>query len=151
MGVVVRKIEKSDYDQHDALFISYLEFYKSTLDKSVRDVTFERFFDDNEPMWAAVAYDDSHPEKILGFVHWLKHRHTWKVQHQIYLQDLYVDPDARLGGIGRKLIEHVYDDAQKQGIKDVYWHTQHFNHRAQMLYTKVANKTDFVHYSKTLE
>ncbi|KAA8907425.1 hypothetical protein TRICI_005004 [Trichomonascus ciferrii] len=150
MGVVVRELRREDHEQHDALFVAYLAFYKTTLDKELRDLTFERFFDAKEPMWCAVAYDESNPEKLLGLVHWLTHRHCWKAELTIYLQDLYVDPAVRCGGVGRKLIEYVYDDAKKRDIRSVYWHTQHFNHAAQLLYTKVATKSDMVQYTKAL-
>jgi D-amino-acid N-acetyltransferase len=54
-------------------------------------------------------------------------------------------------GTGRALIEYVAEGAKKLGATQVYWHTQYFNHRAQLLYVKVADRTDFVRYAKMLD
>jgi D-amino-acid N-acetyltransferase len=148
MTVTTRQIEKTDKKQFDKHFGEYLVFYKASLPENILNKTWERFFDDSEPVYAAVAYDDDAPEKLLGFVTWVLHRSTWWYTDVIYLHDLYVSPDARCGGIGRKLIEHVYADADKREIKKVYWHTQIFNHRAQLLYTKVGRRDDFVSYQR---
>lgn len=146
--MVVRVIEKSDKQVWVDLFKKYLAFYKTSLPEENINTTWDRFFDDKEPVYAAVAEVDG---KVIGFVTWVYHRSTWAITPVIYLHDLYVDEDVRLKGIGRQLIEHVYADAEKNGIKKVYWHTQHFNHRAQLLYTKVATKNDFVSYQKLFQ
>ena len=100
-------------------------------------------------MFAAVAVNES-DKKVVGFVHWYPHQSTSSVEEIVYLHDLFVDPSARNAGAGRQLIEYVYEHAKKIPAESVYWHTQYFNHVAQLLYTKVAGRTDYVHYSKTL-
>lgn len=145
---LVRPIEIGDKEQFFKLFSGYLEFYKSSLSDLVRQTTWSRFFDKDEPVYAAVAYEEEKPHQLLGFVTWVTHRSTWAVNDVIYLHDLYVDPDCRLRGIGRKLIEFVYEDADKREVGKVYWHTQSFNHRAQLLYTKVGYRDEFVSYQR---
>jgi D-amino-acid N-acetyltransferase len=144
----VRPIETKDKEQFFELFSGYLEFYKSTLTDHVRQTTWNRFFDDSEPVYAAVAHNEENPHKLIGFVTWVLHRSTWSDNHVIYLHDLFVDPECRLKGTGRKLIEYVYADADKRDIGKVYWHTQTFNHRAQLLYTKVGFRDEFVSYQR---
>ena len=68
----------------------------------------------------------------------------------MYIHDLFVDPAIRNKGTGRQLIEAVYGESRKMEAKSVYWHTQYFNHVGQILYEKVAGRTDFVVYEKTL-
>lgn len=148
MTVAIRPIEQGDKDQFYDLFSQYLVFYKAELPESTRSKAWERFFDKSEPVWAAVAFDEVDPTKLVGFVTWVFHRSTWTETDVIYLHDLFVDPSVRCSGIGRKLIESVYADADKHGIKKVYWHTQQFNHRAQLLYTKVGRRDDFVSYQR---
>jgi GNAT superfamily N-acetyltransferase len=51
----------------------------------------------------------------VGLVHYLFHRHGWKIENVCYLQDLYADPEVRGKGIGRALIEAVYAAADAEG------------------------------------
>ena len=101
-------------------------------------------------MYSAVSVSSS-DNKVTGFANWYPHPSTSSVEETVYLHDLFVDPASRNSGTGRKLIEYVYEHAKKElGVGSVYWHTQYFNHRAQLLYVNVADRTDFVVYRKGL-
>src|SRR3984957_19246848 len=108
-------------DQHDAwlpLWRGYQAFYKTDIPAGVSAVTWSRLLDPAEPMGAALAWDGS---TAVGLVHHIRHRSCWTVGDYIYLQDLFVSPEARGKGIGRKLIEHVYAIARAQGCSRVHW------------------------------
>ena len=89
-----------------------------------------------------------HNGQAVGLVHYLFHRHNWKIDDVCYLQDLYVSADVRGSGLGRRLIEHVYDAADAFGAASVYWLTQEHNKAGRRLYDRLAQKTDFVHYKR---
>ena len=145
MSVTIRAIQDGDKEGWLPLWDQYNEFYKRTIPTNVTDTTFSRFLDDKVRMYAAVAVNDS--GKVVGFAHWYPHASTSAIEETVYLHDLFVDPSTRNAGVGRKLIAHVTDYSKQLPAEHLYWHTQHFNHRAQLLYTKVATKTDFVMYS----
>lgn len=148
MSAQIRFIQESDKAAFKGLWEQYNQFYHRTVPSDVTDSTFSRFLDDNVRMYAAVAVDPE-TSKVIGFVTWYPHLSTSEVKEQVYLHDLFVDPSIRNKGTGRALIEYVYDHAKtKLDASGVYWHTQYFNHRAQLLYVKVANRTDFVMYHK---
>ena len=149
MSAQIRPIEKGDEPAWRDLWQQYNDFYKRTISEPVTSTTFSRLLDDKLRMFGAVAIDTK-TQKVIGFVNWYPHPSTSSIEEIVYLHDLFVDPDARNGGVGRQLIEFVYEDAEKLGAKEVYWHTQYFNHRAQLLYVKVADRTDFVRYQKDL-
>jgi GNAT superfamily N-acetyltransferase len=107
--------------------------------------TWSRFFDAYEPMHALVAELDG---KLVGLVHFLYHRHTTIKGPTCYLQDLFTDPSLRGKGVGRALIEAVYERARTDGVDRVYWQTHETNHTAMALYNQVAEKTGFVIYRK---
>ncbi|MFL6578929.1 MAG: GNAT family N-acetyltransferase, partial [Povalibacter sp.] len=65
-----------------------------------------------------------------------------------YLEDLFVDPQARGLGAGRALIDAVYRAADAQGATRVYWHTESDNKRAQGLYDQVASVAPFIQYRR---
>ena len=154
MSVQIRPLQKSDEPAWRNLWSQYNDFYKRTIPEDVTATTFSRFLDEKVRMYSAVAIspsESSTEEQVIGFANWYPHPSTSSIEETVYLHDLFVDPATRNAGTGRKLIEHVYEHASKElGAKSVYWHTQHFNHRAQLLYVKVADKTDFVQYRKDL-
>jgi len=148
MSITIRPIQSSDEPTWRTHWAAYNEFYQRVdrITESITATTFSRFLDKNISVKCAVAADSE--GDLVGFVTWYPHPSTDSIEDVVYLNDLFVDPQARNGGVGRKLIEHVYSEADKAGTGKVYWHTQYFNHRAQLLYTKVAKRTDFVMYSR---
>jgi ribosomal protein S18 acetylase RimI-like enzyme len=61
-----------------------------------------------------------------------------------------VAPAARKSGVGRKLIEHVYALAARDGYARVYWLTHETNSVAIELYDRIAKRTGFIQYRKDL-
>jgi GNAT superfamily N-acetyltransferase len=96
-------------------------------------------------MHALVAERDG---EIVGIVHTIFHRSTWTEGPYCYLQDLFTAERARGGGVGRKLIEAVYERARAEGASRVYWLTQEDNATARALYDKLADRPGFIQYRK---
>jgi GNAT superfamily N-acetyltransferase len=59
-----------------------------------------------------------------------------------------VDPNQRLKGIGRALIEATYKEADSRKCTRTYWATQEFNYRGRALYDQVATKSPFIQYRR---
>ena len=95
---------------------------------------------------ALVAVDEA--DVPIGLAHVLFHRSTWSPTRYCYLEDLFVDPERRLKGVGRALIEAVYREADARQCTRTYWVTQEFNYRARALYDQVATKSPFVQYRR---
>ena len=86
--------------------------------------------------------------QLLGLTHYLFHRHAWKEESVCYLQDLYARPEARGTGVGRALIEAVYEEADRQKAPSVYWLTQENNHTARKLYDRIGKLSPFLKYQR---
>jgi GNAT superfamily N-acetyltransferase len=78
----------------------------------------------------------------------LYHRTTTSIAPTCYLQDLFTTEDARGKGVGRALIEGVYERARAAGASRVYWLTHDTNATAMQLYDKVAERSGFLQYRK---
>lgn len=142
----VRPLQASDRDAWAALWTAYLEFYDSSVPAPTYDIYFDRLLgNDPRDFNGLVAIQNG---KIVGFTHYLFHRHGWKVEDVCYLQDLYADPAVRGMGIGHALIEAVYGAADANGTPAVYWLTQEGNAQARKLYDRVAQVSDFIKYGR---
>ncbi|WP_338031889.1 GNAT family N-acetyltransferase [Cedecea colo] len=144
----VRPLVKSDYSAWLALWQGYLTFYDTQLSDALNLLTWQRMLSEDEPMYALGAFDEQ--QKLLGIVHMIYHRGTWSSGDRCYLEDLFTTPQARGQGVGRALIEGVYQHAEAKGASRVYWHTHETNATAQMLYDKLADKPGFIQYRKNL-
>ena len=149
--MIVRPIGRDDYAQWRPLWDGYNAFYDrqgpTALPEEITAATWERFFDDEEPVRALVAEQDG---RIVGITHYVFHRSTSRPGDICYLQDLFTESSLRGKGIGRALIEAVYAAAREAGCSRVYWQTQVTNAVGRALYDKVARHHGFIVYSHEL-
>lgn len=147
--LVIRYLEKDDEADWRRLWTAYLDFYESSVPEEVYRSSFDRMLQGNagtnNEFRGLVAELDG---KLVGLVHYLFHRHGWKIEDVCYLQDLYADPDIRGTGVGRALIEAVYEKADEAGCPSVYWLTQDFNHTARKLYDRIGKLSPFIKYDR---
>lgn len=149
--LIIRPVAPHDYKQWLPLWDGYNAFYgrsgPTALDPEVTRMTWQRFFDAYEPVHGLVAERGG---ELLGLVHYLFHRSTTAIQPSCYLQDLFTTAASRGKGVGRALIEGVYERARLAGSPRVYWQTHETNATAMQLYDKVAEKSGFLVYRKML-
>jgi GNAT superfamily N-acetyltransferase len=147
--LIVRPVSRQDYDRWLPLWDGYNGFYGrsgvTALSPEITAMTWARFFDAYEPVHALVAERGG---ELLGLTHYLFHRSTTAIGPVCYLQDLFTNEAARSKGIGRALINGVYERAKLAGSPRVYWQTHETNHTAMQLYNKVAEHSGFVVYRK---
>lgn len=146
-AVEIRPISAADHAAWLPLWQGYQRFYKTSIDEATTAVTWQRFLDTAEPMYAALAWRDG---VAIGMVHFIYHRSCWTQGDYVYLQDLYVAEGLRGGGIGAQLIEHVYADARANGASRVHWLTHESNSDAMKLYERIADKSGFLQYRRIL-
>jgi GNAT superfamily N-acetyltransferase len=148
-GVLVRPVARADYDQWLPLWDGYNAFYgrhgATALDPAITATTWQRFFDDEEPVHALVAEADG---QLIGLTHFLYHRSTTAIGPTCYLQDLFTTEAARGKGVGRALIEGVYARARSAGAARVYWQTHETNATAMRLYDSIAQRSGFLVYAR---
>ncbi len=147
MAFSVRELRQGDEEAWRALWTGYLAYYETRVDEAVYRETFRRLLSgDSREFRGLVAEDEA--GKPIGLAHYLVHRHCWRIDDVTYLQDLYVEPDARDLGVGRALIEAVYRAADEAGASSVYWLTEEFNAPARVLYDRIGRRTPFLRYNR---
>ncbi|HEY1415338.1 MAG TPA: GNAT family N-acetyltransferase [Caulobacteraceae bacterium] len=149
--ILVREIRPDDRDRWTQLWDGYNSFYgrsgPTALDPAITDTTWNRFFDPEEPVFAFIAEARG---ELLGLVHYLFHRSTTQIAPTCYLQDLFTRQDERGRGVGAALIEAVYVAAKAKGCARVYWQTHETNGVARALYDRIAERSGFIVYAKSL-
>jgi GNAT superfamily N-acetyltransferase len=147
----IRPIRLSDYDGWRVLWDGYNAFYgrsgPTALPEEITRATWERFFDSSEPVHALVAEEMG---QVVGLAHYIFHRSTTRLNEVCYMQDLFTAEKMRGQGVGRRLIEAVYDAAAKAHSSRVYWQTLNTNEAGRALYDKVAKHIGFIVYSHEL-
>ena len=146
-NIVIRPIGENEREAWNPLWAGYLAFYKSALRPEISDLTWDRFHDPDEQIFALGGYVDG---ELMAIAHYLFHRSTWAPDRYCYLEDLFVAPAARRRGLGRALIEAVYQKARVANASRVYWLTQSDNTQARILYDKVADNLGFIQYRRVI-
>lgn len=150
-SLTIRFADTADFDQWLPLWQAYNRFYgraeATALPENVTQATWARFHSPEEPMQCIVAESGGY---LVGLVHFIFHRTTISIAPTCYLQDLFTLESERGKGIGRMLIEAVYEQARLSGSARVYWLTHETNVTAVRLYDKVAERSGFLQYRKSL-
>ena len=149
--LLIRPVEPADYEQWLPLWDAYNEFYgrsgATALPLEITQTTWARFFDPEEPVNALVAESNG---KLVGITHYIFHRSTITIGLSCYLQDLFTNEAVRGKGVGRALINGVYERAKLTGSPRVYWQTHETNITAMKLYDKIAERSGFLVYRKQI-
>ena len=96
------------------------------------------------PVHAIVADQDG--TGVIGIANYVIHETTSALAPACYLQDLFVDPSHRAGGVGRLLIDWLRAETTAQRWSRLYWHTKETNYRARGLYDQFTPHSGFLRY-----
>jgi GNAT superfamily N-acetyltransferase len=134
-GIEVRPAREDEIDELMPLMRAYCEFYESTpTDEGVIEMLRTLITD---PAQGAVFIARDGAQAVgVATLDW-----KWsslKGARIGYLEDLFVDPDARGGGIADALIEICADRCRELGMPAMEWATAPDNHRAQKVYNRTG-------------
>ena len=144
-NITIRSIEKTDRERWEQLFDGYADFYQVPLEANAKETVWKWIFDDENDFWCDLAINENN--QIIGFTQYQLMHRSLSGEMVCYLSDLFVEPNIRGSGTGRKLIDHVIQFAKRRGISNVRWLTQDFNYPGRRLYDTYSKKSDFVLYS----
>lgn len=145
MAVTIRPIKQADRLKWEELFEAYAQFYKTTVPDGAFDTVWDWIFDPNNQFWCDVA--ETEDGRVIGFTQYQLMHRSLGGGMVCYLSDLFVEPEIRGAGAGRKLIDHVVEAARGMGISNVRWLTQEFNYPARKLYDTYQPRSDFILYT----
>ncbi len=94
-------------------------------------------FCDAPVAWCHLAEVDG---EVVGFALWFRNFSTWLGRPGIYLEDLFVRPEARKNGLGKALLLHLVRIARDRGYGRVEWSVFDWNEPAQGFYRSLGAK-----------
>jgi GNAT superfamily N-acetyltransferase len=96
--VIIRRIEARDEAPWRALWDAYNRFYEREPSESVTRRTWTHILDATSDVYAIVAEREG--DGVVGMANYIIHESTSALRPVCYLQDLFVDPGCRGGGVG---------------------------------------------------
>jgi GNAT superfamily N-acetyltransferase len=115
----VRRVLESDVDAVVAL-VHDLAAHERAPDEChlTEEQLRQALFGPTPALYGHVAEQDG---VVVGFALWFLNFSTWRGVHGIYLEDLYVRPEARGAGLGRALLAALAEECVRNGYARLEW------------------------------
>lgn len=138
----------TDVEQLLPLIAGYQEFYGAKPDEARNRRFFSRLIGENS---RGTLIEARAGGEVVGFATLYWSQSSVSARDVVVLNDLFVRPDARSGGIGRKLIDAAVAVARERGAGALQWFTHPDNATARRLYDSLgATAETWVEYSLEL-
>jgi GNAT superfamily N-acetyltransferase len=147
VSLVIRSALAHDEADWSGLWRGFLDYYGVTLDPAVTAVTWARIVDEGHRMTCRIAFVDG---AAAGFAIHHHHCSTWVAGDDVYLEDLFVAPEARGRGVGAALIDDLVAIGRANGWHRLYWNTDADNAAARRLYDRFCRSDGHIRYRMTL-
>lgn len=118
-------------------FVRELAEFERAADKVVATELLlnEALFGEHRAAEAAIALLDGEPVGMALFFHNFS---TWTGWRGLYLEDLYVTPEARGAGVGKALLKHLAALAVSRGCTRFEWSVLDWNEKAIRFYRSMG-------------
>jgi GNAT superfamily N-acetyltransferase len=115
----VRRVRESDVDSVVALVHDLAAHERAPAECHLTGEQLRRaLFGQNPALYGHVAEQDG---AVVGFALWFLNFSTWRGVHGIYLEDLYVRPEARGAGLGKALLAALAQECVRNGYERLEW------------------------------
>lgn len=134
--MTIRYAMENDIEQLIGLCSIHAEYEKAPYDpKDKWALLHEALFGSNYVLNCLVVQYD---QKLVGYATFMKQYSTWDSRFYVYLDCLYLTPETRGLGIGRKIMNQISDYAQQENCKEIQWQTPDFNVGAIKFYERLG-------------
>lgn len=145
----IRRVEQTDRRQWDGLYQAYADFYRVAQTSAMRDTVWAWLHDDSRETSGLVA--EAADGTLLGLAHFRPFARPLSATTGGFLDDLFVDPEARGRGVADALIRRIEAIAKEKGWSVVRWITADNNYRGRGVYDRLATRTNWITYDIKIE
>ncbi len=127
MGVEIRQTSRADVPAVVSMVHELAEFERAPQECRLTDAQLEAaLFTEYPALFGHVAILDGGREPV-GMALWFLNFSTWRGVHGVYLEDLYVRPEARGLGVGKALLTALATVCDDRGYERLDWWVLHWN------------------------
>lgn len=133
---LIRKARPSDIDVIVELCKEHAEFEGADYDKKGKaNLLSEYLFTDQSFVTCIVIEVD---KQIKGYATYVPEFSTWDATYYLHMDCLYLRPDIRRKGLGKKIMKQIRQEAKEKGYTQLQWQTPIDNTNAITFYRKIG-------------
>jgi GNAT superfamily N-acetyltransferase len=130
--------------QWECLYAGYAAFYKVEQTAQMRETVWSWIFDAENELEALVAVEES--GGVVGLAHYRRLLRPLRAVVGGFLDDLFVEPSRRGGGVAQALMRGLAEVGRARGWATIRWLTAEDNYRARGFYDQLSSRTVFLTY-----
>jgi GNAT superfamily N-acetyltransferase len=138
----------TDKPEWRRLYDGYAAFYTVPMNDAIADRVWGWINDPAHNVEALVAR--THTGRVIGLAHFRSMPRPLNGSTAGFLDDLFVDPEFRNGGVADQLIKSLAELARLRGWTVIRWLTADDNYRARGVYDRHAKRTMWITYQMDL-
>lgn len=142
-SVIIRPVAETDFEPWLKLYHGYADHYQVSLTDEGVATTWGWLMDGDHHLTGLVAEAST---GLVGLAHFRAMPSPLRGAEIGFLDDLFVDPEARGERIGAALLETLREHGRSAGWPIIRWITRDNNYRARGLYDHHAVKSDWNTY-----
>lgn len=144
MTISIQPPSEDDRNEWERLYRGYAEFYQVPMNEEILENVWQWIFNPARQFYCIMARDGE--GAAVGLMHYRAMLSPLRGAVVGFLDDLYVDPEARGGGVVDRLFDELARQARDHDWPVVRWITRDNNYRARAVYDRVATRTDWITY-----
>jgi GNAT superfamily N-acetyltransferase len=142
--LTIRPPQASDRQSWDRLYQGYAQFYQVTQTPEMRDRVWGWLQDAAHECQCLMAF--AADGRAVGLAHFRAFARPLSASTGGFLDDLFVEPDARGAQAGTLLIAAIQAHGAQHHWSVIRWITADNNYRARSAYDKIATRTAWITY-----
>ena len=143
MPLTVRRLAPQDRESWERLYEGYAQFYKVTQTPEMRARVWSWI---EGGIHGVEGFGAELDGRLVGIAHVRPFARPLSATVGGFLDDLFVDPEARGHRVADALVQHLKDQGARRGWTVIRWITAEDNYRARAVYDRVAERTKWVTY-----
>lgn len=135
-GLVLRPVEPADLPQLVALCAEHAAFEQAAFAENGQAARLAVYLFGPRP--AAYGLVVAREDELLGFATYMPEFSTWDAAYYLHLDCLYLRPELRDRGVGRRVMNAIGHEAHRLGCWLIQWQTPAFNTNAIAFYRRLG-------------
>ena len=132
---LIRRARPGDVPEILAMVRDLAEYERAPLEAKATEEQFRAaLFGPDPKVFAHVVEHDGDGHRLGGFALWFLNFSTWVGKHGLYLEDLYVRPERRGSGYGRRLLSTLARECVENDYGRLEWWVLDWNKPALGFY-----------------